>query len=154
MNLPTNPLKITTLGHFRGYCVTTSDTIDLKNMFLFSKFQLTFSWCVNIFWSNEILTKKHFSLHFKVFYCHFYNLRGQLIDRLGRKTLTSHNSPIFDEYQSQCSKVLALLWKLAHQDNSNNASQPTSGFKVGFHLQWIKSFGLPSLAYIIDWRVL
>ena len=51
-----------------------------------------------------------------------------------------HNSPIYDEYQTQSAKVLALLWKRAHQDDSNDTPQPTYEFQVDFRLLWIKAY--------------
>ena len=35
-----------------------------------------------------------------------------------------HNSPIYDEYETQYAKVLTLPRKQAHQDDSNNPPQP------------------------------
>ena len=35
-----------------------------------------------------------------------------------------HNSPIYDECQTQWAKVLILPWKWAHQDDSNDTPQP------------------------------
>ena len=44
------------------------------------------------------------------------------------KTESSHNSPIYDEYQTQSAKVWALPQERAHQDyptiNSNSTPQP------------------------------
>ena len=39
-----------------------------------------------------------------------------------------HSSPIYDECHTQSAKVLTLLWKRAHQDNSNDTPQPISEF--------------------------
>ena len=50
----------------------------------------------------------------------------------------AHNSPIYDEYQTQLAKVLTLLWKRAHQDDSNDTPQPICEFQVDFPLLWIK----------------
>ena len=43
-----------------------------------------------------------------------------------------HNSPIYDEYQTQSAKVLTLLWELAHQDDSNDTPQPICEYQVDF----------------------
>ena len=50
-----------------------------------------------------------------------------------------YNSPIYNEYQTQLAKVLTLLWKRAHEDDSNDTPpQLTSEFQVDFPLLWIK----------------
>ena len=51
-----------------------------------------------------------------------------------------HNSPIFDEYQTQSAEVLALPLKWAHQDDSNDTQQPICEFQVDFPLLWIKDY--------------
>ena len=51
-----------------------------------------------------------------------------------------HNSPIYDECQTQSAKVLALPWKRAHQDDSNDTPQPIGEFQVDFPLLWIKDY--------------
>ena len=43
-----------------------------------------------------------------------------------------HNSPIYDEYQTQSAWVLTLPWKRAHQDDSNDTPQIISEFQVNF----------------------
>ena len=53
---------------------------------------------------------------------------------------TVHNSQIYDEYQTQSAKVLTLLWKRAHQDDSNDSPQPISECQVDFSLLWIKAY--------------
>ena len=45
-----------------------------------------------------------------------------------------HNSPIYDECQTQLANVLALLWKPAHQDDSNDTPQPIYEVQVSFLL--------------------
>ena len=45
-----------------------------------------------------------------------------------------HNSPIFDEYQTQSAEVLGLPWKWAHQDDSNDTPQPIRECQVDFPL--------------------
>ena len=41
-----------------------------------------------------------------------------------------HNSPIYDECQTQSAKVLALPWKRAHEADSNNTPQPKMTVKL------------------------
>ena len=53
---------------------------------------------------------------------------------------THHNSPIYYECQTQKAKVLALPWKRAHQDDSNDTPQPICEFLVDFSLLWIKAY--------------
>ena len=53
---------------------------------------------------------------------------------------SEHNSPIYDEFQSQSAWVLALLWERVHQDDSNDTPQPISEFQVDFPLLWIKAY--------------
>ena len=48
-----------------------------------------------------------------------------------------HNSPIYDECQLQSAWVLALPWKRAHQDDSNDTPQPICEFQVGFPLRTV-----------------
>ena len=50
-----------------------------------------------------------------------------------------HNSPIFDECQTQSAKVLTLPWKRANQDHSNDTPQPICESQVDFPLLWIKA---------------
>ena len=56
------------------------------------------------------------------------------------KTKIEHNSPIYNECQTQSAWVLALPWELAHQDDSNDTPQPICEFQVGFHLLLIKAY--------------
>ena len=51
-----------------------------------------------------------------------------------------HNSPIYDECQTQSAWVLALPWERAHQDNSNDTPQHMCEFQVCFPLLWIKAY--------------
>jgi len=61
---------------------------------------------------------------------------------------STHNSPIYDECQTQSAGVLALR-KQAHQEDSNNTPQPICDFQVGFPLLWIKAYpGLSPGFYI------
>ena len=53
---------------------------------------------------------------------------------------TVHNSPIYDECQTQSAWVLTLPWKRAHQDNSNDTPQPICEFQVGFPLLRILAY--------------
>ena len=50
-----------------------------------------------------------------------------------------HNSPIYDECQTQSAWVLALSWKRAYQNDSNDTPQPICEFQVDFPLLWIKA---------------
>ena len=52
----------------------------------------------------------------------------------------AHNSPIYDECQTQSGWVLALPWERAHQNDSNDTPQPMFKFQVGFPLLWIKAY--------------
>ena len=52
----------------------------------------------------------------------------------------NHNSPIYDECQTQSAWVLALPRARAHQDDSNDTPQPIREFQVGFPLLWIKAY--------------
>ena len=56
--------------------------------------------------------------------------------------ISSHNSPIYDECQTWSAWVLALPRKRAHQDYSNDTSQPICEFQVKFPL--IKAYPNPS----------
>ena len=56
------------------------------------------------------------------------------------KCIGLHNFPIYDEYQIQSTKNLALLWKPAHQDDSNGTPQPICECQVDFYLLWIKAY--------------
>ena len=49
-----------------------------------------------------------------------------------------HNSPIYDECQTQKAKVLALLWERAHRDDSNDTPQPIGECQVSFPLLGIR----------------
>ena len=51
---------------------------------------------------------------------------------------TRHNSPNDDKYQTQSAKVLALLWKQAHQDDWKDTPQPIVECQVSFLLLRIK----------------
>ena len=51
-----------------------------------------------------------------------------------------HNSPIYDECQTQSAWVLALPWERTHQDDSNDTPQPICEFQVNFPLLWIKDY--------------
>ena len=61
--------------------------------------------------------------------------------KIGAKSIidliTLHQSPIYDECQTQSAKVLARPWERAHQDIFNNTSQPMFEFQLGF-LLWIR----------------
>ena len=46
--------------------------------------------------------------------------------------LRGHNSPIYDECQTQSAWVLTLPWERAHQDNSNDTPQPICEFQASF----------------------
>ena len=46
--------------------------------------------------------------------------------------------PGMNEYQ--WAKVLTLLWKWAHQDDSNDTPQPICEFQVDIPLLWIKDY--------------
>ena len=54
-----------------------------------------------------------------------------------------HNSPIYDECKTQSTQVLALPWKRAHQDDSNDTPQPIGECQVRFSLQWIRINQVP-----------
>ena len=56
------------------------------------------------------------------------------------RAFSSHNSPIYDACQTQSASVLALPWKRAHQDDSNDTSQPRREFQVDLPLLWIKDY--------------
>ena len=56
------------------------------------------------------------------------------------ESINQHNSPIYDEYQTQSAKVLTLLWKRAPQDDSNDTPQPIRECQVDFPLLWIKAY--------------
>ena len=49
-----------------------------------------------------------------------------------------HNSPIYDECQTQKAKVLTLPWIWAHQDNSNDTPQSMGECQVIFPLLRIR----------------
>ena len=49
-----------------------------------------------------------------------------------------HNSPIYKECQTQSALVLALPWKQANQDDSNDTPQPVNEFQVSYPLLWIR----------------
>ena len=51
---------------------------------------------------------------------------------------TRHNSPIYDECQTQSAWVLTLSRKRAHPDDQNDTPQPICEFQVGFPLLWIR----------------
>ena len=51
-----------------------------------------------------------------------------------------HNSPIYDECQTQLTKVLTLLRERAHQDDSNDTPQPICECQVDLPLLWIKAY--------------
>ena len=51
-----------------------------------------------------------------------------------------HNTPIYDECQTQQAKDLTLLWERAHWDNSNDTPQSIGGCQVDFPLLWIKDY--------------
>ena len=53
---------------------------------------------------------------------------------------TEHNSPIYDERQTQSAWVLALPWERAHQNDSNDTPQPICEFQVDFPFLWIKAY--------------
>ena len=55
-------------------------------------------------------------------------------------TMTGHKSPIYDECKTQSAWLLALPWERAHQDNSNDTSQPICECQVVFPLLWIKAY--------------
>ena len=55
-------------------------------------------------------------------------------------TITQHNSPIYDECQTQKAKVLTLPWKWAHQVDSNDTPQPIGECQVIFPLLWVKAY--------------
>ena len=52
----------------------------------------------------------------------------------------AHNSPIYDECQTQSAWGLALPRERAHQDDSNDTPQPICEFQVDFPLLWIKDY--------------
>ena len=84
--------------------------------------------------------KRHPKTHMKKgFSCNFALLK--LIFDCNSKNnagFTSHNSPIYDECQTQSAWVLALPRKQAHQDNSNDTRQPICEFQVSFPLLRIR----------------
>ena len=51
-----------------------------------------------------------------------------------------HNSPIYDECQTQSAWDLTLSRKRLYQDNLNDTPQPICEFQVGFPLLWIKAY--------------
>ena len=51
-----------------------------------------------------------------------------------------HNSPIYDESQTQFAWVLVLPWERAHQDDSNDTPLPICEFQVSFPLLRIKAY--------------
>ena len=53
---------------------------------------------------------------------------------------TRHNSPIYDECQTQSPWVLALPYERAHQDNQKDTPQPICEFQVDFPLLWIEAY--------------
>ena len=57
-----------------------------------------------------------------------------------KNEIMRHNSPIYDECQTQWAKVLTLPWKRAHQDDSNDTPQPICECQVDFPLLWIKDY--------------
>ena len=53
---------------------------------------------------------------------------------------TDHNSPIYDECQTQPAWVLTMSRERAHQDNSNDTPQLICEFQVSFPLLRIKAY--------------
>ena len=51
---------------------------------------------------------------------------------------SAHNSPIYDECQTQSAWVLALPRERAHQDDSNDTLQPICECQVSFPLLRIR----------------
>ena len=55
-------------------------------------------------------------------------------------SIIPHNSPIYDECQTQSAWVLTLSRKRAHLDDSKDTPQPICEFQVDFPLLWIKAY--------------
>ena len=87
------------------------------------------------------------------------NPHGELKDQYKRKTILEtekhfpyvktrievssiwvHNSPIYDECQTQQAMVLTLPWKRVRQDDSNDTPQPIGECQVSFPLLWVKDY--------------
>ena len=52
----------------------------------------------------------------------------------------THNSPTYDEIQTQLLKVLALPWNQAFKDICNDSSKPRCEFQVRVFLMWAKAY--------------